>query len=142
MTICNSIGQSFTGFGFGCTAVAPRPQVNQSVFYNRTTNINQTFINNENANLSIRNNITVNNFNQYNSGLRTVQPGFRQRIGQFFGGYKQPVCGYKTYQPKCGYKYNPFKPLYKQYNPINRFFTSFANKFRSFMDFRVKAANV
>lgn len=138
MTICNSIGQSFRGFGFGCGVAAPRPQFNQqNIFnyssYNRTTNINQTFINNENANLSIRNNITVNNFNQYNSGLRTIQPGFRQRIGQFFGGCrpKQPTCG-------C----NPYKPLYKQHQPMYRFFTNFADKFRSFMGFRSMAANV
>ena len=141
MTICNSIGQSFAGFGFGCVPVA-RPQVQQPNIlnfssYNRTTNVNQTFINNENANLSIKNNITVNNFNQYNnySGLRTVQPGFRQRIGNF-------LCGYRPQQqPTCGC--NPYKPLYKNYyNPIQRFCTNFADKFRNFMNFRSMAANV
>ena len=125
MTICNRVIQQPSVFNNNYTN-----NFNYTS-YNRQTNVYQTFINNDNANLSINNNITVNNYNQYGqrTGLNAVQPGFNQRIGQFLCGYRQPV------QTGCGCR-QPITFGKLCYQPIQRFCSSIAGKLRSFMGAR------
>ena len=126
MTVCNRIIQQPSVF-------TNNTYVNN--FYNRQTNINQTFINKDNAQLSISNNITVNNYGVFGrkQGLGTVKPGFGQKIGNFLCGYRQPVqrgCGC---QKQVAYKH-PLRPFFHQ--PVQRFCSSIAGKLRGFMNFR------
>lgn len=100
--------------------------------YNRFTNINQTFINNENAQLSVNNNITVNNYGQMRQkSVCGQQQGFGQKIGQF-------LCGYRTPQVGCGCNQNRFG--YGNYfgtnGSVRRFCSSITDKMRNFMNFR------
>ena len=127
MTVCNRIVQQPSLFTNNNTYV--------NNYYNRVTTINNTFINKDNASLSIKNNITINNFNQPGKKqvLKTVQPYFGQKIGNFLSGYraKQPKvgCGCKK---QIGYA-NRFGRFYQ---PVLRFCSSIADKLRGFMTTR------
>lgn len=99
---------------------------NNYTTYNRYTNINQTFINNENAQLSVNNNITVNNYNQI--GQKKAQPG---KIGQFLCGYRTPKVGCGCSQSRFGYG-----NYFGTNGSVRRFCSNIAGKLRNFMNFR------
>ena len=123
------------------------PQQNANVFnnnytnnfnytsFNRYTNINQTFINNENKSPSIYSNVTVNNYN-YNkqpSIFGPKKPCSDARFNQFINRYRRPIakigCGCQRPQPQIGCQ------------PQRRgVWQSFANMFRGFMNFRSNIA--
>lgn len=143
---CNRITQlqqPFMGITSGCTQVKPQFN-NTSIFnyssYNRQTNINQTFINKDNAGVSINNNITVNNYNQFGSKVG-IQPGFSQKVGQFFNGYKkQPQIGCACKQQNKFIGWGQFSRSYI-YQPVQRFCSNITNKLRNFMNFRYSNVN-
>ena len=111
-------------------------------FYNRQTNISNTFINQDNAGVSINSNVTVNN---YNYGRKTGFAPLRQtcpsKIGQFLGGYRKPVqtgCGCKQpIQYGLGSKLG-WGQRFGQYfhQPVQRFCTGITNTLRGFMNAR------
>ena len=128
-----------------CNRIATQPSVFNNTyvsnFYNRQTNINQTFINKDNAGISYNSNVTVNNFNYFGrpTGCGTVRPGFGHKIGNFLCGYRQPVqtgCGCQT-RPKFGFGHF-FGQRFGQYfhQPIQRFCSSIAGTLRGFMGAR------
>ena len=128
-----------------CNRIAQQPNVFTnnntyvSNFYNRQTNINQTFINNDNAGLSINNNVTVNNYNQIGrrSGLFGTHSIFGRRVGQPVCGYRKPLqkigCGCQPQRPRIGWGQR-FGQYFHQ--PIQRFCSGIAGTLRSFMGAR------
>lgn len=128
-----------------CNRIVPQPGVftnsNTYVksFYNRQTNINQTFINQNNAGVSINNNITVNNYGIFGrrQSLGTVNPGFGCKIGQFLGGYRNPIqkigCGCQA-RPQIGWG-QQFRQAF--HYPVQRFCSSIAGTLRGFMGARL-----
>ena len=132
MTICNFINPQLNQpvQTLGCVRQQPATNFNNtSIFNNFTTNNNYTtnnIFNTTNNYVSIKNNLTVNNYYEaQKSGLRTIQPGFQQRIGQFFGGCKpkQPVipqkqgcgCAKQPVLQKQGYGYLGRGKSYESY---------------------------
>ena len=132
MTFCNLISQPMTAFrGFSpCryNAVQPKASIFNNTYTanvtNNYTNINNTFINKDNAGISYNSNITVNNFyNGRNYGLP-----FGNKIGGFLNKFRQPIvkggCGCKQPVPQVGcYQRRGVWP-------------TLANTFRNFMNFR------
>lgn len=138
MTFCNFIGQPtqiFRGFtGYGYKAVQPQTSVFNNTYTNNITNnytnINQTFINQNNANFSYNSNVTINN---YNFGKNNTLP-FGTKVGNFLNKFRHPVvkggCGCKQPVPQIGCK--------QQNRGV---WQNFATTFRNFMNFRSNIYN-
>ena len=132
MTFCNLISQPMTAFrGFstcGYNAVQPNTSVFNNAYTNSVTNsytnVNNTFINQNNANISYNSNITVNNF--YNG--RNYGFPYGNKVGNFLNQFRQPVvksgCGCKRTVPQIGC------------NQRRGVWQTFANTFRNFMNFK------
>ena len=124
---------------------------NTSIFNNLNSFTTNNIYNTTNNFVSIRNSFSVNNYyGAPQSGLKTIQPGFSQRIGQFFGGCKtqQPVkqpCQPRIPQKQgcgCGSKIQQRPQLFKKYGNFFQTcrgaYRGVADMFRSFMTYRFK----
>ena len=157
--ICNSINQQYYDLpstNCGIQYQAPANNFNTSIFNNFnafTRNNNYTtnnIFNTTNNFVSIRNSLSVNNYyGAPQTGLKSVQPGFAQRIGQFFGGCrpKQPVSPCQPKIPQktgcgCGSQVKQRPQLWPKYGSFFQTcrgaYRGVADMFRSFMTYRFR----